>query len=122
MTFHIKLSILALIMGFSIIDVQAAENTNLEQKETLAKVDVSIDIFPLKGELTIDDYPEILKENKPESSPRFTAIAGEPNSVDISSKELIGIQVALPVLSLLPITTQANLTLILKWIKVRFIP
>jgi hypothetical protein len=88
MTFHIKLSILALIMGFSIIDVQAAENTNLEQKQTLAKVDVSIDIFPLKGELTIDDYPEILKENKPESSPRFTAIAGEPNSVDISSKEL----------------------------------
>jgi len=75
-------------MGLSTIDVNAAENTKHKQKETLAKINVSIDIFPLEGELTIDDYPQILKENKPESSPTFTAIAGEPNSVDISNAEL----------------------------------
>jgi len=88
MTFNIKLSILVLIMGLSAIEVNAAENTKHGQEKTLAKINVSIDIFPLEGELTIDDYPEILKENNPESSPKFTAIAGEPSSVDISNAEL----------------------------------
>jgi hypothetical protein len=88
MTFNIRLSILVLIMGFSIIDTYAEEDSKFEQKEVSAKVDVIIDIFPLEGELTINDYPQILKENKPENSPQFTVIAGEPNSVDISNKDL----------------------------------
>jgi hypothetical protein len=88
MNLNIKFTLFVLVIGCSLINVYAEENTKLEQKEALAKVDVIIDVFPLDGELTINDYPQILKNNKPESSPQFTVIAGELSSVDISNKEL----------------------------------
>lgn len=88
MTFNMKISMLVLLMGFSSINANAEESAVISQQEALAKVKVVLDIFPLEGILTIDDYPKILEENKPENSFGFTVLAGEPSSVEIGNEEM----------------------------------
>jgi hypothetical protein len=75
-------------MGFSSINANAEESAVISQQEALAKVKVVLDIFPLEGILTIDDYPKILEDNKPENSFGFTVLAGEPSSVEIGNEEM----------------------------------
>jgi len=51
----------------------------------ITQIDVAVDVFAVDNNSTIDDYSQILANNRPEHSPRITAKAGKSVLIDLDT-------------------------------------
>jgi len=82
------LIILAFFWGYS--SISEGSTTGAGDHNIPLKIYIEIDIYGLDGEPLNGDYSDILKNQKPESSPSLIVTAGEPSAIRISAKALDG--------------------------------
>jgi len=61
-------------------------NSKANHQQGLAKkIMVSIEVYPLNSNLSLNDYVHVLKETKPEQTPSLLVLSGEPASIEINN-------------------------------------
>ena len=70
--------------------ITANDKTDNETNQIVKHVAVSFDIYALSGELSIDDYSNVIKNHEPESTPALIVKAGEPGVIKIGDQDING--------------------------------
>jgi len=82
-------SMIIFFIGF-INNISASTNTDDVQNIIEQKIYVSIDIYAIDGELSIDDYPNILENHVPEHTPALLVFSGQPSLIEIGDQDSSG--------------------------------